>query len=170
MKKEATVRKLTFLVCIMFVMGCAAFADDIVGFCGIPFGTSMEKALDLMEKSGWSHNQSNKDLGSVSFTGGKYGGMKGGKIELRFNNDKLYLGLFDLKYNAGTEAEMNSLNHEQDIIEKYNLMLTEESTIMPVSLYTCRNGNTVAITRFSLGDNLPSMYMLVFTENKDADW
>jgi hypothetical protein len=46
-------------------------------------------------------------------------------------------------------------------------MLTEESEIMPVSLYTCKNGNTVAITRFSLGDKLPSIYMLVFTEGKD---
>ena len=62
---------------------------------------------------------------------------------------------------------MTSLNHEQDLIEKYGLMLTEESEIMPVSLYTCKNGNTVAITRFSLGDKLPSIYMLVFTENKD---
>ena len=162
-------RKFTLLVCVMFVMGCAAFADDIVGFCGIPFGTSMEKALDLMEKAGWSHSHTNNTTGGLSFTGGKYGGMKGGKIELRFDNDKLYLGLFDLKYNAGTEVEMNSLNHEQDIIEKYSLMLTEESTIMPVSLYTCRNGNTVAITRFSLGANLPSIYMLVFTESKDED-
>ena len=124
-------------------------------------------SLSFADASGWSHNQTNKDLGSISFTGGKYGGMKGGKIELRFQDDRLYLGLFDLKYNSGTEAEMNSLNHEQDLIEKYGLMLTEESEIMPVSLYTCKNGNTVAITRFSLGDKLPSIYMLVFTEGKD---
>ncbi|MBQ9539226.1 MAG: hypothetical protein IJU95_08135 [Treponema sp.] len=161
-------RKISILALIMlFAVAPLSFADDILGFCGIPFGTSMERALDLMEANGWSHNQTNKDLGSVSFTGGKYGGMKGGKIELRFQNDKFYLGLFDLKYNSGTEAEMNSLNHEQDIIEKYGLMLTEESEIMPVSLYTCRNGNTVAITRFSLGDKLPSIYMIVFTEGKD---
>ena len=161
-------RKLTVLVGILLLMGSASlFADEIVGFCGIPFGTSMERALDLMEAKGWSHNQTNHSLGSLSFTGGQYGGMKGGKIELRFQNDKLYLGLFNLKYNNGTEIEMNSLNHEQDIIEKYGLMLTEESEIMPVSLYTCKNGNTVAITRFSLGDKLPSIYMLVFTESKD---
>ena len=163
-------RKISVLVLIMCITGASlSFADDIVGFCGIPFGTSMEKALDLMEASGWSHSQTNKNLGSISFTGGRYGGMKGGKIELRFQDDKLYLGLFDLKYNSGTEAEMNSLNHEQDLIHKYGLMLTEESAIMPVSLYTCKNGNTVAITRFSLGDKLPSIYMLVFTESKDDD-
>lgn len=161
-------RKVSVLVLLLFFAGASlSFADDILGFCGIPFGTSMERSLDLMEASGWSHNQTNKDLGSISFTGGKYGGMKGGKIELRFQDDRLYLGLFDLKYNSGTEAEMNSLNHEQDLIEKYGLMLTEESEIMPVSLYTCKNGNTVAITRFSLGDKLPSIYMLVFTEGKD---
>ncbi len=161
-------RKVSVLVLLLFFAGASlSFADDILGFCGIPFGTSMEQSLNLMEASGWSHNQTNKDLGSISFTGGKYGGMKGGKIELRFQDDRLYLGLFDLKYNSGTEAEMNSLNHEQDLIEKYGLMLTEESEIMPVSLYTCKNGNTVAITRFSLGDKLPSIYMLVFTEGKD---
>ncbi len=161
-------RKFTVLVGIMLLMGSASlFADEIVGFCGIPFGTSMERALDLMEASGWSHHQTNNSLGSLSFTGGKYGGMKGGKIELRFQDDKLYLGLFDLKYNNGSETELTSLNHEQDLIEKYGLMLTDESEIMPVSLYTCKNGNTVAITRFSLGDKLPSIYMLVFTKGVD---
>ena len=161
-------RKFSVLVLIFLFAGASfSFADDILGFCGIPFGTSKEKAINMMEAGGWSHNQTNNALSSISFTGGKYGGMKGGKIELRFQDDKLYLGLFDLKYNSGTEAEMNSLNHEQDLIEKYGLMLTEESEIMPVSLYTCRNGNTVAITRFSLGDKLPSIYMLVFTEGKD---
>lgn len=161
-------RKFSVLVLIFLFAGASlSFADDILGFCGIPFGTSMEKSLNLMEANGWIHNQTDKIRNSISFTGGKYGGMKGGKIELRFQNDKLYLGLFDLKYNSGTEVEMNSLNHEQDLIEKYGLMLTEESEIMPVSLYTCRNGNTVAITRFSLGDKLPSIYMLVFTEGID---
>ncbi len=165
---EATVRKLLLALCMIFVVGVAsAVADDIVGFCGIPFGTSMETALGLMESYGWNHYQTDNNTGSLSFTGGRYGGMKGGKIELRFTDDKLCLGLFNLKYNSGTETEMNSLNHEQDIIEKYSLMLTEESAVMPLSLYTCKNGNTVAISRFSLGDKLPSIYMLVFTECKD---
>ena len=95
--------------------------------------------------------------------------MKGGKIELRFVEDKLSLGVFNLKYYRGSEAEQNSLNHEQDIIEKYGLMLTEESGLMPVSLYTCQNGNTVAISRIALGANLPSIYMLVFSEVKDDE-
>lgn len=134
--------KRILFVFFLLISSVFSFAEGLSGFNGIPFGTSMEKANEIMNEKGWGYlKQYDKYMGGI------YGGTETNGIKLSYYKNRLYCAYVKIPGIYEENAELIISTQKQ----KYNLeeeLVTWNSDGLRYTKYTDKtNGNWIYAER-----------------------
>lgn len=146
--------KKMIIAAVLIMISAACFSENLTGFYGIPFGSTIEETTKIMTSKGWTEakNDSDKDMPekvSVEYTNkdGIYAGLKVESVNINFYKNKMYYAGIIVK------DGMNGIYLEdvmQQIVKKYEMTQKEcKDTKGNVFMwiFTDNSGNYVQLMR-----------------------
>lgn len=114
----------------LFLLSSFVFAEELIGFNGIKFGSSKTEVEKIMIEKGWTYN-------SGRWINGIFGGASGCKISIRYNSDDIFYGAsvefpymkFDESYSKIKISEIINIQKKKyDLIE--DIKENEKGTLL----------------------------------------